>query len=434
MKRIICLFLCILLAVSLCACHPSENQGGDEMTKEEMVKRWGENYDPANAIVEQDKYLFGMCYITPWAEYADDLNKPEKVYQLLSNLGVKSLRHWIGMNDVLADPKNVREGRVESHHRYLAMAKSYDFQIIGVNGHNYLNGSFQGGKHPYQPWEGSDYYKWLEDYEESWFTLVSEFPEITYWEIDNEINNPGFMCIYGNEEGYLPPEEMVAIALDMMLYASRGIHRANPNAITIMGSLTEPWGCGIPLQKNYEGIGWVTYPTSAEFLEMMYQAILTGEHGSMYPDDFFQCASWHPYYWYDSCACDYWVNENNKLYDLILKYEGKDKKVFLTEMGWLIQERNTEEEQARWIPELYQTVLEKMPYVESVHFFRLFDNLGEGGQMMGLFYDPDEKASAYDKYPYTGGEPGAPRPAAYAYQKMTGATGSLLILREGLDD
>ncbi len=430
MKKIICLVICFLLVFSLVACKPSELGGGqDEMTREEMLAKWGENYHPENEKADQS-FLYGMCYITPSIEYDWNRNDPEKVYQLMDNMGVTSLRHWIHMGDILSDPSTVRRENADKHHRYLAMAKSYGFQIIGMNHQNYIRGrGFNLAKHKYQPWEGSDYYTWLEDYEESWYTLVKEFPEITYWEIDNEINSPGFMCVYGNENGYTPPEEMVAIALDMMLYGSRGIHRANPNAITVMGSLAEPWGLGKAMSQKYPGIGWVTYPTNVEFFEMMYQQILSGEHGSIYPDDFFQAACWHPYYWYDSCADDYWVKENNELYDLILKYEGKDKKVFLTEIGWLIQERNTEEEQAKWVKELYETVKEKLPYVEAVHFFRLFDGLAYNGQMFGLFYDPDTRAS-YEKYPFTGGEAAAPRPAAYAFQEVAGGSGSLTILTE----
>ena len=399
------------------------------MTKEEMVKRWGENYDPANAIVEQDKYLFGMCYIAP----SRDVNAPNNyvdTYQLLANMGVKSLRHWMHFRDLLKDPNTLREDRVAYQHELLAEAKKYGFQIIGMNHTNYIDGGFVGPKHKYQPWEGSDYYAWLEDYEQCWYTLVKEFPEVTYWEIENEVNNPGFMEIYGNVGGYKDPEVMLAQTLDMMFYASRGIHRANPNAITVMSSLTEPAGIGNAMSKTYEGVGKVVYPTNAEFLEMMYQAILSGEHGSRFPDDFFQVASWHPYYWKSTAADQYWINENNELYNIILKYEGKDKKVFLTEMGWGVKVRS-EEEVAKRIGELYATVAEHLPYVESVHYFRLFEDYGESNSMYGLFTDPrmDEPYAGFDEILRA---PGEPRLTAYAYQKAAGASGSLTFIMEKL--
>lgn len=33
------------------------------------------------------------------------------------------------------------------------------------------------------------------------------------------------------------------------------------------------------------------------FMEALYDAIESGDHGSFYPDDFFQVAAWHPYYY-----------------------------------------------------------------------------------------------------------------------------------------
>ena len=428
MKKLICLLLCVLLAVSLCACGGG-NGGSQGMTEEEMLVKWGKNYDPANAIVEQDKYLFGMCYIAPSSPQKDRLNDYETVYRVLANMGVKSLRHWIHFHYVMTDPTTFREDRVAYQHALLAEAKKYGFQIIGMNHTNYIDGGFVGPKHKYQPWEGSDYYKWLEDYETSWYTLAKEFPEITYWEIDNEINNPDFMRIYGDEDGYLPVEEMVAIGLDMMFYGSRGIHRANPDAITVMGSLTEPWGLGKAMSKTYPGVGKVTYATNAEFLEMMYQAIESGAHGSIYPDDFFQVACWHPYYWNSTPSDQYWIDENNKIYDVIKRHEGKDKKVFLTEIGWRSLETRSNEEIAGRVNDLYRTVKANMPYVEAVHYFRMFDDVNLNNQTAGLFYDP-RIGETYETAPYGKGTLAAPKVGAYVYQALAGGSGPLDLLME----
>ncbi len=424
MKKIICLTLCVLLVLSCCACSPAA--------------KWGENYKPENEIADQSN-LYGVCYITPPEarilakdsyDPEKDRNDPEKVFQIMENMGVTSMRYWLHMSHVLIDPETVNEEGAKEHHELLALAKKHGIQVIGMNHNNYKEGvGFEGwAKHEYQPEKGSDYYKWLEDYETSWYTLVKEFPEVTYWEIDNEINNPGFMYIEGKENYYLPVDEMVAIGLDMMFYASRGIHRANPDAITVMASLTDPTGIGKPYRVNTVDEGWVTYPKMSEFFELMYKAIKTGKHGSRHADDFFQTACWHPYYWEASCSNQYWIDENNKMYDLIKKYEGKDKKVFLTEIGWVIGQIS-EQNQAKWLPQLYETVKNEMPYVEAVHYFRMFDNLIQDNQLMGLFYDHNELVS-YDQFRFTGGEHGAPRPAAYAFQEMTGASGSLTLLIE----
>lgn len=44
----------------------------------------------------------------------------------------------------------------------------------------------------------------------------------------------------------LSTQELAALSADMLFYASRGIHRANPNAVTVMGGIVDPLGLGIP--------------------------------------------------------------------------------------------------------------------------------------------------------------------------------------------
>ena len=66
---------------------------------------------------------------------------------------------------------------------------------------------------------GSTYVKWLNDYYETWFALASEFPEIGVWEVDNELNNPDFLCGVNGEKIY-NVEQMAEIALDVLYYAS----------------------------------------------------------------------------------------------------------------------------------------------------------------------------------------------------------------------
>ena len=112
------------------------------------------------------------------------------------------------------------------------------------------------------------------------------------------------------------------------------------------------------------------------YLEDLYDEIESGEHGSFHPDDFFQVAAWHPYYYYKA-PDDYFYEENNKIYEVIKRREGKDKKVFLTEIGW--NEKNIPADKiSECITKLYSNAKEKMPYVESIHYYRYFDNAIQG--------------------------------------------------------
>ena len=439
MKKFLSLFMVLALVFSFSAC------GERVLTEEEMKKFYGPNFVESTTHSEQEKYLFGMDYLA-WEGIGQNIDYV-KAFQVLDNMGVQSMRHWMHFAYLLKDPTTFHEGRAEMMHKILAEAKKHDIQIVGMSHSNWDIHEKQWviGKHRYQPWEDSDYYKWLEVYEETWYTIVKEFPEITYWEIDNEINNMDFMYIHRapkDKRGrnlILSLEQMAQISADMMFYASRGIHRANPNAITVMGGLVDPnglgtKGCGYSYDDPEE---WVNTGTMVDFLEVLYDCIATGEHGSYYPDDFFQVAAWHPYY-YSKCADDFWVAENNRIYDVIKRREGKDKKVFLTEGGWSARGNTkingedvpiTSEMVGAWIKHTFNLIATKMPYVESWHYFRMFDNIANNNSTGGLFFDPDPN----DSYAAVTWIPeildaGAPKAAAYAYQQMTGATGSLELL------
>lgn len=78
--------------------------------------------------------------------------------------------------------------------------------------------------------------------------------------------------------------------------------------------------------------------------------------------------------------------------------------------------------------DLYTVIAEQMPYVESLHYFRAFDNISNNGELAGMFYDPNP--GRIDVMPGSDVRrtPGAPKPFAYAYQQAAGGMGSLDVL------
>lgn len=256
--------------------------------------------------------------------------------------------------------------------------------------------------------EGSVYRDWLELYEETWYVLAGLFPEITIWEIDNETNNTDFMK--STEGGDFGLYDMIDISTDMFYYGSKGIHRANPDAVTVMG-------------------GFVTWNGEA-FLDGVYRNIKSGMfgEGSTNPDDYFQTLAWHPYTNEFNEAT--FVAENQALYDIAYGYEGKHKTVYFTELGnWTnIQ---SPENAALYVKQVYATTLEFLPFVESIHYYAMFDNILDNNNRCGLFYDPNP--DRIDLGPDNlRADPGAPKPAAYAYRQMTGASGALDLLKTPL--
>ena len=359
--------------------------------------------------------IYGMDDIY-WQEYSWKGISYTKEHELFEALGVKSIRFWAHATWMLSSPTKVNEKQYQIARDSLDEIKDKGYQIIGLNHSSFkndyigeTNSTTTTAKPPRDLTEGSKYRKWLEDYETSWYNLVTLFPEIKIWEIDNETNNTDFMKRVGG--GQFSKHEMAEITYDMMYFGSKGIHRANPEAVTVMGGL---------VVRGAEN-----------FLEDLYDMILNvdgkGFWDSTNPDDYFQCACWHPYM--SGFNKKSFIKTNNSIYEVVKRREGKDKRVFLTEAG--INDSNysnNEELCAQYIVDMYEAVRDDLYYVESLHYYRMWDL---DGARYGLFTDPTEKRLTDDS------NLAAPKPAAFAYQKMTGATGDLhiyenLVLENGV--
>lgn len=408
---IVAFFVCF----SACGCSAGGTSNGENLS----VNGGGEQVEKANM-------LYGMCYVK--SERADYEKYAETDVLLMKNLGVGSVRNWMHFTDLLLNKNKVNETACEKMHALLNEQKKAGMTIIGMNHTNFNSGSNISGKPARDTTKGSYYTEWLLDYYYSWKTLVAEFPEVDYWEIDNEINNSDFMKNTYGEVVY-GMQEMADISADMLFYASKGIHSANKAAITVMGGITEPSGLG--------------HGENVEFLQLLYSNIESGNFGYVYgvdspssasqnPDDYFQVACWHPYVWtkFDK---QYFIAENNKIYDVIKKHEPQGKEVFFTEIGQSNDNR-TEVETAEFVTQMYEAV-KSLEYVKVVNYFKLFDvaKVAWTGKFSryGLFYDPDESRT----YTQSAGEDlttplvnGAPKLSAYAFQNVSGGKGSLELL------
>lgn len=416
-KRVVCIMAVAMLFVAmLVGC-----QGKTNDTKQAMP------LNTENGIGDQSN-LFGMCYSTIERAYSSNTNFDiEAEVRLLANLGVKSVRNWMHLDDLLLSPVTVNTAAAEKMHRYLAVYEKYGLQVIGMSHTSFHGGSYRTGKPARNIQQGSEYLEWLDNYYKSWKTLAAEFDEVSYWEIDNEMNNPDFMCDLDGNKVY-SQDQMAEIAADMLYYGSKGIHESNPSAMTIMGGLTEPNGLGSGQNKS--------------FLEKLYVDIFSGEFGlyaedgtvtpSINPDDYFEAACWHPYLGSAQYNEVNFLKFNNEIYQVILDNEQKHKKVFFTEMGFS-EQRYTEDQCAQYITEMYKTVANKMPYVESIHYFKMFNvaAIGWTGTVSryGLFYDPDPNRIDYNQHTNERRTPGAPNKKAFAYQAAAGGTGSLNLIK-----
>ena len=362
--------------------------------------------------LEVDKSLiFGMTDLS----YQEEGTDYRYTHQLFKNMGVKSVRLWMHCNWFMNSPTEYSESGLAKMKAIYNDIKGDGYQIIAMNHSNFhatgmINSSATTAKPARDLTEGSYYMQWLNDLETTYYNMVLAFPEIEYWEIDNECNNDDFMPKLGG--GLFSLEEKAQIYYDMMYFASRGIHRANPNAITVMGGL----------------VTW----NATTFLNYIYDLIESKDSWSKNPDDYFQVACWHPYM--DYFSKNKFINENNDIYNVVKTREKKDKKVFLTEFGFSEGKGHRVDDQAQYIKDVYAACRDDLYYVESMHYFRMYDDYSstwgsDAEKTFGLFYDPiDYKTADGIKIK----DLAEPKPGAIAFQEIAGGNGPLNIYQEFL--
>ncbi len=400
MKKLISILLSVIMICSLSACKKEKTD----------LEKYGFNYR-ADMEKPVEGLTFGMCH----SGYSADKWYGIDYYTttaLIENMGAKLVRIWMHCNWLMEDPNTYQDGMVEYFRDMIDDAKSHGFEIIVMNHSNFhkdgLPNSAESVAKPSRDMsEGSYYLSWLKDYETTWYNMVRQFPDVKYWEIDNECNLDTFFKRL--EGGAFSLEEKAKIYTDMMYFASQGIHRANPNAVTVMGGLVTS--------------------TAEAFLEYIYENIKAPNSWSPYPDDYFQVAAWHPY------MVDYapkkWENQQKNIYNVIKTNEGKDKKVFFTEMGWSEGDVPTEEI-GNNIRSTYGIIKESLDFVESACYFTMTDNLSSSWsatreKYFGMFYDPTPTTSSIE-WAQDGYVKGGAKPYALIYQELAGGTGSLDLL------
>lgn len=361
---------------------------------------------------------------------------------LVTGLGCRSLRSWMHLTELLRDPKTPDPEQVALHRRLLNRARELDLEVTAMSHEWFLPaGCKQRSGHAMPPRDltsGSLYMQALEMLEQSWYTMVSLFPQVDIWEVGNEWNLNAFL----HPDGFLDSDmshpftadEKADIAVDMMYFSARGIRRANPRAkvASFSPALSTPGlGGDMPdfLPVMY-GVAWT--------LDKIYRRIKSGNFWSTDPDDYFDLVAWHPYVFTNrEVASDadlflnvqepdeLWRSFNDAAYKVMKKYGDGHKQVLLTETGFTdCGDKELEQRYAGYTQKLLGIAAE-LPYVRTLHNFRLLnenamlrrtgiENNQIGGLTevyFGLFSDPEDGCQ--------------PRARALAIQKMTGSQADL---------
>ncbi len=380
------------------------------------------------------KYLNGIGYVYYFTK--ESIN-PHKAAELIHALNVKSVRSWHNATWVLKDPGTLnREESDGFHNMYRLLFKAGVEQIIGLSHDWFLpleDGTFSWGKSQVPRRDtapGSKYIQFLDMYEGMWETLVKEFPEVTDWETGNEMNHKPFLKPLNeknaNDETGFTQEEMADICTDMMFRSARAIHKCNPDAGVIMPGMA-------PVGEREIGVFAeniaIEYNGMIHTLERIYRNIKSGEFGSKNPRHFFDALCWHPYYaeqdekgdWHWKKPDETWIKLNREVYEVAERAGDHGLSCYLSEYGFN-DYGDTENDKllADYLSEGLRLVRECMPFVESVHVYRMFQALAGTDELDNYSIFDLRDGKIFPKY------------KAYAVQKQYGGTG--LLFEDGSQD
>lgn len=369
---------------------------------------------------------------------------------LVKGLGCTAYRAWMHLTEVLSDPVTPNEEEVARHKALLDRAAELDLEVTAMSHEWFLpKGCRQKSGHAMPPRDltpGSRYMQALEMLEQSWYTMVSLFPQVQIWEIGNEWNLNAFLHPDGFLDGDMSEpftaDEKMDIAVDMMYYAAKGVRRANPDAkvASFSPALSTPGlGGDMPafLPVMY-GVAWT--------LDKVYSRIKSGEFWSTDTDDYFDLLAWHPYVFTNRECSDadlfldvdepdqLWKSYNDAAYKVMKHYGDGHKQVLLTESGFTDCGNPEWEERYAGYNKKMLEIASKLPYVRTLHNFRLLNEnamLKRGGieqnqigglteVYFGVFTDPEDGCQ--------------PRKRALAIQEMTKSTADLSAIGKALTE
>jgi len=377
-RRIIGMFLAAAMIV-LTACG-NNTDGGDNASLTDNGKA-------------DQSFLHGLNFSDQ--QMSDRISVSQAAY-LASALGAKSVR--VCANCMETGTTFLDSSKKRLHELFSSLTLSGVEQVIFQIG-PFPWEDVMGNKAPAPDPTDPGYTDFLTGIEKMAEMLATEFPEVTYWQLGNLFNYDRFLHPLGWKEENSPIEpftitEKADITTDMMYHITKGIRSKKKDAVIIMPAMSAADGFGGPAMTDY--------------LDRIYTNIKSGKHGSKTTEDFFDALAWHPLI--ESKPDQSFADNNKKIYAVAEKHGDKNRKVYLTEFGFDNKgDSSLDEQQAEWITEAYRLVKENMPYVESMHTYRMFNDGEEG---YGLFNEPRKGF--------------APTAKGLAFQKMAGASSDLL--------
>ncbi|PWM47217.1 MAG: hypothetical protein DBX47_00870 [Clostridiales bacterium] len=340
------------------------------------------------SVKRYDRWLYGIHADFQDMEW-EKLN-PDEAVELLKMLGVKVVRVALNNNLVMSDNTTFIEEKALARQAQIKALNDAGIKILAVNSTWFLPPDVQeqSPSDMFLPerdfTEGSDYMRFLNDYEVMWENMANKFPLVTYWQTGNEPNQT--LWFHKKDNANFPIQESMAINVDMMYRAARAIKKVNPKAVIVMPALA-------PL------------PNLEKCFNLIYDYIQSGEYGPTDVDSYFNIAAWHPYV-QPGYTAPMWAKLQKAIYKTCEKKGDAGRRVIFTETGFQGGGDSDFWEQ------MYDQTRNELPFVDGMMVYCMTSHVLTGNSF-GIF-NTDSQTGSY-----------IPLQVAWDLQNMFGGEGNL---------
>ena len=394
MKRVLAVFLVMILALSAAGCGEKENGPTQKAAKRETPLQYG-----INAHIYEQRPMdpsATMDYIT----------------DMIGVLGVEYYRLSTPLDSMFTvgedDTPIFKDGFRDLVHQIIEkMSAAGVKKFVAVSDapiYPYGYTVTTSGVVPDPAIEKEMYIRWVKLYAKAWGMIIKEFPEITHAEPMNEPDIAGANIFtkqghqWGADDGYVySMTDKAHMIADLQYYIYKEIKAANPKV-----TVTTP--------------GFSSFGEGQYILDYLYEAIESGAHpfdqdtADTDPDHYFDMINFHKYL--SSMTVEEYYEYCDNFYKACERHNDKGKPAIITEWGFTDLDNEGQEqingENMRKQLEMFN---QKMPYVEAVLLYMLNDyydySVDASEDNFGLFSsrgDPEK--------------PSCPKPAAIEFYKF----------------
>jgi hypothetical protein len=294
----------------------------------------------------------------------------------------KVFRLWIDASMALTDPQTVDPTLSPLFLYAITTLHNNGIKVLGMTATypGWMSGNTTQWDGIPCPSNASLYQAFLKNYKTSMGTLAATFP-VDFWEVGNETialapiqSKDGYgSCGQGMDSFSI--DQKAQVTVDLMYQAHAAIKHVNPTAIVVMPPMAPQDATG-----NFDG----TFASMAYFLNQMYSDI---QKGTKNPRDYFDWASWHPYFLQEPGQA--WIDANNRVYAVMMNNNDGSTPAIFSEMGFTTTQAGGAANNGKWLKEAIQLSQQNFYWLKAIYWFRAYFDSQGGSATSGYGILPD---------------------------------------------